>query len=317
MTGHKAKIKAVIQPWWQKVLEHVESYPSVQLICHTFMVIVFCITAIFLSFAINDWKESNVKVEIKQAEMQKEVEIAKITAESKKAEFEARRQEAIAAQNPYAVAARERKEQKVTLNINAVGYEIGKSDGQTEINLQSVKVNGRKYDHSQRNLLTLAYHIGMEVGFPETIQSILLQETLAGKLGNRIGDTVLPTLKRSYGVMQVKAGTARQVLRLNPDLRKRYFPQFKSEKKIRDEEIIIQLIQDDVFTIKVAALYFSHQRKYATSWSQAVVSYNQGLGRARQIENPKEHKYYRKVVQRLVKEVRPFNKSVGLSIPTK
>jgi len=303
--------------WWQRVIEHVESYPAIQLICHTFMVIAICITVIVLGFVATDWKESSVKIEIKQAELQKEIEIAKITADAKKSETEARRQEALAAQNPYAVAARARKENNLTLTINAKGYEVGQSDAETEINLQPVKVNGRKYDHQQRNLLTLAWHIGKEVGYPETVQSILLQETLAGKLGNRIGDTVLPTMKRSYGVMQVKAGTARQVLRLNPDLRKKYFPQFKSEKKIRDEEIIIQLIQDDVFTIKVAALYFAHQRRFAKSWSVAVVAYNQGLGGARHLTAPKEHKYYRKIVQRLIKEVRPFNKSVGLSIPTK
>jgi hypothetical protein len=314
---HKQANNTSNSKWWQRVLEHVESYPAVQLICHTFMVIAICITITILGFVASDWKESSIKFEIKQAEFQKEIEIAKIGADAKKSESEARRQEAIAAQNPYAVAARARREQKLTLNINAPGYTVGESDAKTEINLQPVKVNGRKYNHQQRNLLTLAWHIGSEIGYPETIQSILLQETLAGKLGNRIGDTVLPTLKRSYGVMQVKAGTARQVLRLNPELRKKYFPQFKSEKKIRDEEIIIQLIQDDVFTIKVAALYFAHQRKFSKSWSVAVVSYNQGLGRARQLTAPKEHKYYRKIVQRLIKEVRPFNESVGLSIPTK
>lgn len=309
------KVIKAIQHQWQKFVEYVEEYPSIQAICHTVMVTIICTTVIFLGFVVGDWKESNAKLETKKAEIQKEVAIAQINADVKKAEFDARRQEAMAAQNPYAVAARKRKEHSLALVVPK--YVVGASDAETNANLQSIKVNGRKYDHSQRNLLTLAYHIGNEIGFPETIQSILLQETLAGKLGNRIGDTVLPTLKRSYGVMQVKTSTARQVLRLNPNLRKRYFPQFKSEKKIRDEEIIIQLIQDDVFTIKVAALYFAHQRKYSTSWSQAVVSYNTGLGRARQINNLKEHRYYRKVVKRLIKEVRPFNKSVGLAFPTK
>ena len=39
------------------------------------------------------------------------------------------------------------------------------------------------------------------------------------------------------------------------------------------------------------------------------------MSRAKKIENLKEHDYYRKIVRRLIKEVRPFNESVGLFIP--
>ena len=84
---------------------------------------------------------------------------------------------------------------------------------------------------------------------------------------------------------------------------------------IRDEEIIIALIQDDVFSIKVGSLYFAHQRKTAKNWAMAIVSYNAGMSRAKKIKKLKEHDYYRKIVRRLIKEVRPFNNSVGLFIP--
>ena len=293
----KQETKAANNPSWaERILEHVESYPSIQVIGHTIMVFVICLTLIIIAF------------------VYKEVQVAQIAADVKLSKAEARKQEAIAAQNPYAIAKMERKERSVTLNINAPGYTVGKNDAETEVNLQPVKVNGRRYDHSQRNLLTLAYHIGSKVGYPETIQSILLQETLAGKLGNRIGDTNLPTLRRSYGVMQVKARTARDVLQKNPNFRKKYFPGFKSAKAIRDEEIIIELIQNDIFNIKTAALYFAHQRKRAKKWSTAVVAYNQGP-RALTMKNPKQHDYYRKIVKRLIKEVRPFNVRVGLAKP--
>ena len=316
MTGQKTQ--ASKQPLWQRIFEHVESYPSIQTISHTIMVFTFCVTAVFLSTAATNWKAENIKLEIKQAELKKDIELAKIAADAKKAESEARKQEAIAASNPYKrLAESNTNKTPITLNINAPGYEVGKSDAETEVNLQPIKVNGRKYNSEQRRLMTLAYHVGSEIGFPETIQSILIVETRAGKFGNRIGDTNLPPLKRSYGVMQVKAGTTRQVLRLHPDLVQQYFPGYKSEKKLRDEEIIIKSITDDVFNIKVAALYFAHQRKYSKGWSTAVVAYNQGLGRARQMENPKEHVYYKKIVGVLIKEVRPFNESVGLSVPKK
>lgn len=302
--------------WFKRLLEHVESYPSVQTICHTIMVIVGCITLIVAGNVAVQWKQSSIQADAQQAEIKKEIELARIQAETKQAEAEARKQEAIAAQNPYARAADARRERPLTLNINPpAGFEVGKSDSETEINLQPISVNGKKYNHQQRNLLTLAWHIGSEIGYPETIQCILLQETLAGKLGNRIGDTNLPTLKRSYGVMQVKARTARHVLQLYPNFRKKYFPGYKSEKSIRDEEIIIQLIQDDIFNIKAATLYFAYMRKNNADWTRAVIGYNQGLHFAKTTENPKQHKYYRKIVSRLINEVRPFNKSVGLSLP--
>ena len=328
----------------QKILARIESYPMTEIIFHTIMVVASCVAIVMLSNTTLKWKDANIQLEIKQAEIQKEIqikqaefdkeikiatinakteqarkkieaEIKKTEAEVQKAEMVAREEEALAAQNPYALAAREREDQSIVLTIKGPGYNVGNIDSETEVSFQPVEVNGRKYNHQQRNLLTLAFHIGSEIGYPESIQSILLQETLAGAFGNRIGDTNLPTLKRSYGVMQVKASTARYVLKLNPDIRKKYFPQFNSAKLIRDEEIIILLIQDDVFNIKVGSLYFAHQRKTATSWAMAIVSYNAGMGRAKKIENLKEHDYYRKIVRRLIKEVRPFNESVGLFIP--
>ena len=64
-------------------------------------------------------------------------------------------------------------------------------------------------------LLKLAYEIGLADGGPEhaqITQAVLMQETLAGKLG-RIGHLTANVGKRSYGVMQVKVVAARDVLR--------------------------------------------------------------------------------------------------------
>ncbi|HHJ80579.1 MAG TPA: hypothetical protein ENJ65_02985, partial [Candidatus Tenderia electrophaga] len=67
----------------------------------------------------------------------------------------------------------------------------------------------------QLSLLQTAYEVGYEDGgleHAELLQSILLQETIAGQLG-RIGHMTAPVGKRSYGVMQVKVSAARDVLR--------------------------------------------------------------------------------------------------------
>ena len=176
-----------------------------------------------------------------------------------------------------------------------------------------VSVSNSKYNEEQIRLLTLAHEIGLTVGFPETVQAILIQETLAGAYGDRIGDTNLPLGKRSYGVMQMKVATARGILKKYPTLVGTYFPKRKVLKKVRDEEIIIKLIQNDIFAIKLAALNVAYHRERSKSWAVAVVAYNTGQGRANKIKNHREHIYFKHIVRRITNEVRPFNKKFGLS----
>jgi hypothetical protein len=170
-----------------------------------------------------------------------------------------------------------------------------------------------KYNEEQVRLLTLAYQIGSTIGLPETVQAILIQETQAGAYGDRIGDTNLPLGKRSYGVMQMKVATARGILKKHPKIVHRYFPKRKVLKKVRDEEIIIELIQNDAFAINMATLNVAYHRKRSKSWSIAVIAYNTGQSVANKVKNPKAHKYYKHIVRRIINNVRPFNKEFGLS----
>ncbi len=104
--------------------------------------------------------------------------------------------------------------------------------------------------------------------------------------------------------MQVKLATAKYVLRKFKDFKKQTFP---NKKQLHDEEIVVKLITDDVFNIKVAALYFLDLKKRTKSWRKAVVAYNTGYHGISKIDEIKKHKYYKKVVSALIYTVRPFN----------
>jgi hypothetical protein len=262
-------------------------------------------------------EEAKTKSEIERikAEAMKQAAVYNLKAQEEHRKAE----EARATVNPYVALAEHGKSTPTPVNVyintnEDNNYVIHTSDGATEIAISTITVKGKKYTPEQRKLLEMAYYIGKEIGFPETIQSVLLQETFAGAYGDRIGDTNLPVGKRSYGVMQMKIATARKVLRAYPKLVEKYFTARKTLKKVRDEELIIKLIQDDEFNIRLAALNFAMHRKASKSWSQAVVAYNEGQGAANKIKNYKQHIYYKKVVKRLIKEVRPFNKKAKLSI---
>jgi len=158
-----------------------------------------------------------------------------------------------------------------------------------------------EYDNYQREVLLIAWKAGAAIGYPETIQAICIQETLAGLLGP-IGDLGEKVGKKSYGVMQVKLETAKDVLRWYPS----EF-QFTSQRII-DEELMIKLILDDEFNIKVGSLYFKklieRSKRYKKPWSKAVLAYNQGFNGTR---NPND--YIRKV-QINVKRIRLFNQTM-------
>jgi len=272
-----------------------------------------------LSSNINDVNISLKQIEAENIKQRTKVAQIRATTTIKAAKYRATaiiKAEAIrSAANPYVIAAAPRTAPvNVYIDANNSKYVIKTSDGATEIAISTVTVKGIRYTPEQRKLMTMAYYIGKEIGFPETMQSLLLQETRAGALGDRIGDVNLPIGKRSYGVMQMKVATARKVLRKYPTLVPNYFPKRKSYKRVRDEEIIIKLIQDDEFNIRLAAMNFVIHRQLSKSWAKAVVAYNTGQGAANKIFEPKKHVYYVHIVKKLISEVRPFNTKTKLSI---
>lgn len=148
-------------------------------------------------------------------------------------------------------------------------------------------------------LLKLAHQVGLADGGAEhaqITQAVLMQETLAGLLG-RIGHLTAKVGKRSYGVMQVKVTAARDVLR-----------HFEGFDRFRtDEELIVRLMTDDEFNIRIASKFLLHLNERTATTEQTLVAYNIGLRASRKVEDAAAFKYVRNVASKLEAVVKPFN----------
>lgn len=122
----------------------------------------------------------------------------------------------------------------------------------------------------QNEIYRIAYEEGLKVGHPETMVAIAFLETRGGTYKSTpqgvVGDGFARFGQRSYGVMQVRIQTARDVLKRNPQLGT--FP--------TDEHLLVALLTDSVFNIRVAALYFQMQIKRFGHWRTALVAYSAG-----------------------------------------
>lgn len=166
------------------------------------------------------------------------------------------------------------------------------------------------WNNEQLQVLELARIIGDEIDFPETMQAIAIQETMLGAFGNKVGDRNLPVGKRSYGVMQVKAPTARYVMHQFPHLKDEYFGD-RPLRQVMDEEIIVLLMTDDEACVVIATHYLKHNLRLAKgNWSRAVMAYNQGWGRARKADNPRQFHYVQTILRRITKDVRPYREDL-------
>lgn len=152
-------------------------------------------------------------------------------------------------------------------------------------------VDASPFNERQVELLQIAYEEGSVVGWPETIQAILLQESSAGVFGP-VGDRGERFGKRSYCHMQVKLAAAKDVIR-----------HYKLAEFTTDEELLVALMTDDRFCIRVGAHYFKLMTEQTNTWNEAVVAYNRGVSGARTVGDVGD--YLTKVSRRIKKEVRP------------
>lgn len=148
------------------------------------------------------------------------------------------------------------------------------------------------FTERQTELLRIAYSEGEAVGWPETIQAILLQETSAGVHGP-VGDRSLGFGERSYCHMQVKLAAAADVIKHFDDI-----PSFTTE-----EELLVALLTDDEFCIRVGARYFKLMLDRTNTWSEAVVAYNRGVAGSRLYGDVRG--YLPKIRARIHEEIRP------------
>jgi hypothetical protein len=164
------------------------------------------------------------------------------------------------------------------------------------------------YDANQVKLMKIAYNVGSEYGIAEVMQGILLQETIAGRFGNRIGGVSegLAVGKRYYGVTQMKISAVEDALTTYPIYIKKYFGN-RNLPQIADEEIINKLMSNDEFAIRMASLYFSKYKKQANGTAEAIAMYNRGPAGAKQLANPATFFYVEGVQDHIKYNVKRFN----------
>lgn len=124
----------------------------------------------------------------------------------------------------------------------------------------------------QSKLLNKAYVIAKADGHknPELVQSILLQETLAG--GMKSFRVANPGPNAYFGIMQLKLSAARDVLSKWPELFVKYNIHTRT-----DDEVKANLILNDPFNIEIASKYLLIlQYTYGLSGRELVNAYNRG-----------------------------------------
>ena len=124
----------------------------------------------------------------------------------------------------------------------------------------------------QSRLLNMAYTVAKEEGLkhPEIIQSILLQESRAG--GLKVYKVANPGPDAYFGLMQIKLGATRDILRQHPALWAKY--DFHTRT---DDEVKANLILNEEFNMRIAVKYVKHlQMQYGFSGRQLLNAYNRG-----------------------------------------
>ena len=111
---------------------------------------------------------------------------------------------------------------------------------------------------------------------PEIGKAIFLRETRGiTNLSSVVGDVSQPRGKRSYGIMQVKVITARDVLRNNPMACIKYFKTSRCDK-LSTASIVNKLMENMPFNITMAALHYKRLSNMLPS-KMAIAAYNGGV----------------------------------------
>jgi len=163
-------------------------------------------------------------------------------------------------------------------------------------------VQATEFNLYQAGLLKSAYYYGNIDGWPETVQAILLQESLLGISWSQyiIGDIDNSFGRRSYGRMQIQLATAHFIIEW-----------YRLERYVTEEELIARLIVDNEYNIILGSLYFKYLYKRFNNWDAAVVAYNRGPNWVdRNYEKVSGNKYLRAIRQLIINKVRPFNKKL-------
>lgn len=125
------------------------------------------------------------------------------------------------------------------------------------------------FDSKQKSNLKICKEVSTKLGNdPHLVCAIMLNESSA-RLDEKIyvGDRFLKPFNRSYGIMQVRFSTMK-------DMIKRF--KLKKYLKLPDEILLSKLMFDKVFNIEIANYYIKYlSKKYRVPYKIAV-AYNSG-----------------------------------------
>lgn len=176
----------------------------------------------------------------------------------------------------------------------------------------TISDKGKALTQTAAEHLRTVFLIGSEVGHPETLQAMLLQETNGG-LSDRVGARHEPAHRRSYGLMQVQIVAARSVLQRFSEVMDKYFPN-RNVRSVTDREIVSLLLDNDEANVRIAAYHFNLYMKLSNgNWNKAVAAYNMGIGNAMKINNHGDVRYVREIKQKLATVVKVFNRNNELT----
>lgn len=189
-------------------------------------------------------------------------------------------------------------------------------DNSLEFTLQSTPQPypmSRAMDVRDQNLI-LVHEVATEVGHPEVLQAMLLQETNGGLHPTCMSNPRLPLRQRSYGLMQVQVVAARSILQRFPILMDAYYPG-RELNRVSDWEIVKLLMKNPIANIQIAAYHFNlYLRMMGGNISKAIAAYNVGIGGVTKLKSPAHYKYVVQVMQKLNTVVKPFNQEYGLTM---
>jgi len=158
------------------------------------------------------------------------------------------------------------------------------------------------------DLMRMAYRYGEVIGFPETMQAILLQETMGGRI--RTSQRTAEFKWAAYGCMQINPLTAIGVLKkLHPD----QAPKTKGE-------MILMLRNNDSFTMQIAMHYFkqlytgyiNNGFSSPIAWRYAITAYNAGPKNFRDWNYDTTRTAYLANIRKKLSHAKSFNNTFGV-----
>lgn len=147
--------------------------------------------------------------------------------------------------------------------------------------------------------MKLAYHVANDVGVePEIVQAILVKESGGGKAKNLVN-------RGAYGLMQIKIVAARSVLKRYPEIKSKYFGNFK---KLSDYQISKVLLTNRKANIHIGCLHLiTYNNIVGGDWDKTIVAYNMGIGNALKHDDVSNNEYLQIVHKHKATTVASFN----------